>query len=40
MERRREGKKKETKIAMGKEPFPRAGPTLLAVQQVAAVRCN
>jgi hypothetical protein len=36
--RRREGKKK--KITMGKEGLPGAGPTLMAVQQVAAVRCN
>jgi hypothetical protein len=38
--RRREGKKKEKKIAVGEEGFPRAGPALLAVQWVAAVRCN
>jgi hypothetical protein len=25
---------------MGKEGFPRAGPALLAVQWIAAVRCN
>jgi hypothetical protein len=36
-----EGEEKERKkITMGKEGFPRAGPTLLAVQQVTAVRCN
>jgi hypothetical protein len=35
-EKRRKGKK----VTMGKEGFPRAGPTLLAVQWVAAVRCN
>jgi hypothetical protein len=41
--RRREGKKKKKKrkkITMGEEGFPRAGPTLLAMQWVAAVRCN
>jgi hypothetical protein len=36
----REEKKKRKKIALGKEGFPRTGPTLLAVQWVAAVRCN
>jgi hypothetical protein len=35
-----EKRRKEKKIIMGKEGFPRAGPTLLAVQRVAAVRCN
>jgi hypothetical protein len=40
--RRRAGKKKEKKkkIAMVKEGFPEDGLTFLAVQQVAAVRCN
>jgi membrane protein implicated in regulation of membrane protease activity len=44
--RRRERKEKEKrkerriKITMGKEGLPGAGPSLLAVQQVAAVRCN
>jgi hypothetical protein len=37
-ENRRKGGKK--KITMGKEGFPGAGLTLLAVQQVATVRCN
>jgi hypothetical protein len=36
-ERTREGKKK---ITMGEKDFPRTGPTLLAVSQVAAVGCN
>jgi hypothetical protein len=39
--RRKEKKKrKEKKISGGKEGFPGAGPTLLAGQRVAAVRCN
>jgi hypothetical protein len=38
--RRREAKKKKKKIAVEKKGFPGAGLTLLAVQQVAAVRCN
>jgi hypothetical protein len=33
-------KKEEKEITLGKEGFPRAGPTLLAVQCVTAVRCN
>jgi hypothetical protein len=37
-EEKEKGKKK--KIAVGKECLLRAGPTLLVVQQVAAVRCN
>jgi hypothetical protein len=37
--RRREGKKQEKeKITVGKEGFPGAGPTLLAVQWVATVK--
>jgi hypothetical protein len=32
--------KKEREISMGEEGFPRAGPALLAVLLVAAVRCN
>jgi hypothetical protein len=35
-----EEEKERKKTAMGKEGFPRAGPSLLAVQWVAAVRCN
>jgi hypothetical protein len=42
-----EGEKKERKkkrgkkkIAIGKEGISGAGPALLAVQRVAAVRCN
>jgi hypothetical protein len=35
-----EDKKRKKKITVGEEGFPRAGPALLAVQQVAAVRCN
>jgi hypothetical protein len=35
---KREEKKKT--MAMGKEGFPRAGHALLAVQWVAAVKCN
>jgi hypothetical protein len=38
--KRREGKKKEKEITMGEECFPRAGPTLLAVQWIAAVKYN
>jgi hypothetical protein len=34
----REEERKE--ITVGKEGFPGAAPTLLAVQQVTAVRCN
>jgi hypothetical protein len=41
---RRRGRKKkekeEKKITMWKEGSPGAGPTLLAVQRVTAVRCN
>jgi hypothetical protein len=37
---RKKEKKKENKITMGKEGFTGAGPTLLAVQRVAAVMCN
>jgi hypothetical protein len=33
-------KERRKKIGMGKEGFPRAGPALLAVQWIAAVRCN
>jgi hypothetical protein len=41
-ERRREGKKKgeREEITTGEEGFPGAGPTLLTVPQVMAVRCN
>jgi hypothetical protein len=35
-----EKRRKEKNITVGKEGFPKAGPTLLAVQWVAAVRCN
>jgi hypothetical protein len=39
--RRKEKRKEERKnITMGKEGFSGAGPTLLAVQWVVAVRCN
>jgi hypothetical protein len=38
--RRKERRKKEKKIAVGEEGFPRAGPALLAVSWVTAVRCN
>jgi hypothetical protein len=38
MEEEREGKEKKNHHGEGR--FPRAGPTLLAVQWVAAVRCN
>jgi hypothetical protein len=40
---RREGKKKEKKkkiITMRKDGFCRAGPALLAMQQVTDVKCN
>jgi hypothetical protein len=33
-------KKEEEKISVGKEGFPSTRPTLLAVQQVTAVRSN
>jgi hypothetical protein len=38
----KEGKKKQRRkeIAMGREGFPMAEPALLAMQQLAAVRCN
>jgi hypothetical protein len=39
-EKERKKKRRKKKITMGKEGFSRAGPTLLAVQWVAAVRCN
>jgi hypothetical protein len=35
-----ERKKKKKKIAVGEEGLSGAGPALLAVQWVAAVRCN
>jgi hypothetical protein len=36
-----EGEEKERKkIGVGEEGFPGAGPALLAVPQVADVRCN
>jgi hypothetical protein len=35
-----EEEKERKKITIGKEGFPRAGPTLLALQRVAAVRCS
>jgi hypothetical protein len=34
----KERKKKKKKITVGEEGFPRAGPTLLALQWVAGVR--
>jgi hypothetical protein len=37
---RKEKKEERKKIAVGKEGFPRSGPTLLAVQSVTALRCN
>jgi hypothetical protein len=37
---KKERKEERKKIPMGKEGFPGAGPSLLAVQWVAAVRCN
>jgi hypothetical protein len=37
---KKRGKKKKKKITTGKEGFLGAGPTLLAVQRVAAIRCN
>jgi hypothetical protein len=43
-EKRRKKKRieerKKKKISMEKEGVPRAGPTLLTVQRVTAVRCN
>jgi hypothetical protein len=33
-------RKKKSKITMGEEGFPGAGPTLLAVLWVTAIRCN
>jgi hypothetical protein len=38
--KKRKKKEERKKIAIGKMGFPGAGPTLLSVQQVAAVRCN
>jgi hypothetical protein len=40
--RKREGKKKEKKKKnhCGEEHFPGAGPTLLPVQWITAIRCN
>jgi hypothetical protein len=40
LSKKRKKEKKKEKITMGKEGFPRAGPALLAVQRVAADRCN
>jgi hypothetical protein len=41
-EKRRKEKRKEErkKITVGKEGFSEAGPTLLTMQQITAVRCN
>jgi hypothetical protein len=39
-EKERKKKRKREKITIGEEGFPRVGSTLLAVQQVAAVRFN
>jgi hypothetical protein len=39
MEKRKKEKRKR-KIAMRKEGFSRSEPSLLAVQGIAAVRCN
>jgi hypothetical protein len=36
----KERKEKKKMIDMEEDGFPRAGPALLAVQQIAAVRCN
>jgi hypothetical protein len=36
----RQKEKRRKNIAVGKKGFSRAGPALLAVQQVTAVRCN
>jgi hypothetical protein len=38
--RERKKKEKEKKISIGEDGFPRAVPALLAVQWVAAIRCN
>jgi hypothetical protein len=40
MEEGEEKERKKKKIAMGEEGFLGVGPALLAVQCVAAVRCN
>jgi hypothetical protein len=39
-ENEKERKTEKQKITMDKEGFSGAGPALLAVQQVAAIRCN
>jgi hypothetical protein len=39
-EQKEKEKKKEREIVVGEEDFPRAGPALLAVPWVTAVRCN
>jgi hypothetical protein len=36
----KERKNKKKKIIVGEEGFPGAGPALVSVQWVAAVRCN
>jgi hypothetical protein len=40
MEENAKDKKKEREITMMEEGFPEAGLTLLAVPQVAVVKCN
>jgi hypothetical protein len=35
-----EKRKEKKKITIGEEGFPGAGPSLLTVSQIAAVRCN
>jgi hypothetical protein len=39
-ERKKKEKRKEQIITVGKDGFPVAGPALLAVQWIAAIRCN
>jgi hypothetical protein len=40
MEEGEEKERKKKKVTMGKEGFPGAGPILLAVQWITAVRCK
>jgi hypothetical protein len=39
-EKERKKKRRKKKSHLGKKGFPGAGPSLLAVQHVASVRCN
>jgi hypothetical protein len=39
-EEKEKKKRKEEKITMEKEGFPKTGPNLLTMQRVAAINCN